>query len=192
MMCKVSSLVSFVLYLQSSLLASAFSQASTPKNIYGIPDSGWSSPKWNWGSPFGTGHDCAMICRSRYDTPAKREVLVDTLINADPKDGDNLDFEEVKLVLGLAWQKARKTGLEAYGQVLDEMAKAERYEIGDEEACSRRFVHDMQKRYMWLDPEVEDKIAMSTLWYETTDYDTGRRRCSGLILKSMGFIEDGL
>jgi len=184
-------LVALLAFLQTSNLSAAFSQPSLPKTIYGIPNSGWASPKWNWGSAFGTGHDCAMICRNQYNTPAKREKLVDTLIKADPKDSESLDFEEVKLVLALAWQKARRYGLESYGQILDEMAKAERYEIGDEEECSRLFVQDMQKRFMWLNAEVDDKIAMSTLWYETSDYDVGRRRCSGLVLKAMGFIEDG-
>jgi hypothetical protein len=45
---------------------------------------------------------------------------------------------------------------------------------------------------MWLNPDVEDKIAMNMLWYETEDYDVARRRCSGLILKSMGFVDDGM
>ena len=62
----------------------------------------------------------------------------------------------------------------------------------DDEIRSRLLVQDMQKRYMWLNPDVEDKIAMNMLWYETEDYDVARRRCSGLILKSMGFVDDGM
>jgi len=91
------------------------------------------------------------------------------------------------------WQRARKVdpSIEAYGQILDEMVKGTRYEEGiDDEIRSRLLVQDMQKRYMWLYPEMEDKIAMTMLWYETEDYDVARRRCSGLILKSMEFIGD--
>lgn len=177
-----------IFFLFTSSICGAFSVGS-PKAIFGVQGAGWVSSDWNWGSPFGTGHDCAMVCRRRFNTPEKREELVNALIEADGSDG--LDFEEVKLVLALVWQKARKTGLESYGVVLDEMAKAERYEVGDDEDCSRLFVQDIQKRYIWLDPEVDDKVAMNLLWYETEDYDVARRRCSGLVLKSIGFIKDG-
>jgi hypothetical protein len=132
-----------------------------------------------------------MICRQRYSTPQARAELVDALL-IESSQTDKLDFEEVKLVLALVWQKARKTGLESYGLVLDEMAKAERYEVGEEEECSRLLIQDIQKRYMWLEPEVDDKVAMNLLWYETEDYNVARMRCSGLVLKSIGFVEDGL
>ena len=170
--------------------------SATPKQIYGVAGSGWTSSDWNWGSPYGTGHDCAMICRRRYGTSQARADLVDALLDAGTSSGgqssDNIDFEEIKLVLALVWQKARRTGLEAFGVVLDEMAKAERYENGDDEACSRIFVQDIQKRYMWLEPDVDDKVAMNLLWYETDDYKVARCRCSGLVLKSIGFVESGL
>lgn len=173
------------------------------------------SSEWNWGSPFGTGHDCAMICRQRYSTVQSRAALVDDLLlggsvatTTTTTDEDELDFEEIKLIMALVWQRARKTGLEAFGVILDEMAKAERYEVnhndddtntdatnmqqsGDDEYCSRLLVQDIQSRYMWLEPTVEDKIAMNLLWYDTDDYRVARCRCCGLVLKSIGFVERG-
>ena len=120
--------------------------------------------------------------------------MVNSLIYADTVT-EICTFEEIKLILALMWQRARKEdpSMEAYGQILDEMTKGKRYEEGtDDEIRSRLLVQDMQKRYMWLNPDVEDKIAMNMLWYETEDYDVARRRCSGLILKSMGFVDDGM
>jgi len=120
--------------------------------------------------------------------------LVNSLIYAETVT-DIVSFEEIKLILALMWQQARTVdpSIEAYGQILDEMAKGKRYEEGtNDEIRSRLFVQDMQKRYMWLNPDMDDKIAMTMLWYETEDYDVARRRCSGLILKSMEFIDDGM
>lgn len=120
--------------------------------------------------------------------------MVNSLIYAETVT-DIVSFEEIKLILALMWQQARTVdpSIEAYGQILDEMAKGKRYEEGiNDEIRSRLFVQDMQKRYMWLNPDMDDKIAMTMLWYETEDYDVARRRCSGLILKSMEFIDDGM
>mmetsp|Transcript_14486 Transcript_14486/g.21362 ORF Transcript_14486/g.21362 Transcript_14486/m.21362 type:complete len:203 (-) Transcript_14486:1328-1936(-) len=180
--------------LPSSL---AFSVGATSQ-VFGIPSAGWTSPEWRWGEPSGMSHDCASQCRERFRTIEQREHLVDSLVNIDEDtagtDDGILSFEEIKLVLALAWQKARKNGFEgeAYGVILDQMTEAERYESGDDEATSRLFVQDVQKRFFWLEPEVEDKIAMTMLWYDTEDYDVARRRCGGLVLKAIGFIEDGL
>jgi hypothetical protein len=211
--------------IMTTALASSSSRSSNSKLIYGIPGSGWTSSEWNWGSPFGTGHDCAMICRQRYSTVQSRAALVDDLLlcgsattttastdttatTTTTTDKDELDFEEIKLIMALVWQKARKTGLEAFGVILDEMAKAERYEVdrrdnddddddetklqhSGDEYCSRLLVQDIQSRYMWLEPTLEDKMAMNLLWYDTDDYRVARCRCCGLVLKSIGFVERG-
>ena len=89
------------------------------KEIYNIPGSGWKSPTWNWGYAVGTGHDCAMICRKKYDSFQKRKDLILSLLEPttplDTKshhdDGNDVGdddtsirdppFEEVKLILGL-------------------------------------------------------------------------------------------
>merc|ERR1719282_1135055 len=104
----------------------------TTKTIYGIEGSGWKSPDWNWGSARGTGHDCAAICRRRWSDPADRRKLVDSLL--DPvefkasRPESEVPFEEIKLILGLAWQRGRWDGSDGgpggYGTVLEIMAEA--------------------------------------------------------------------
>lgn len=157
------------------------------KEIYGIPRSGWTSPDWNWGSGVGTGHDCAAICRKKCERRQSRASLVTDLLERKGP-----PFEEVKLVLALAWQRGRWDGSDGgpggYGEVLNAMAQARRYEVGDE--CDRLLVQDMKERYHLLDPTDADKEAMLSL--DGEDVDGARRQCSGLVLKSMGFIENGL
>ena len=172
--------------------------ASPLQMIYGVPHSGWSSPQWNWGSAVGTGHDCAKICRQRYDSRPARRELVDQLLQA--ANTDDIDFEEIKLVLALAWQRGRWDGSDGgpnggYGEVLQLMARAQRYEEGGDEAeCSARLVQDMQSRYHLLNPSSEQVQAMARLDYgdgDATKIRTARSRCAGLVLQAMGFVENG-
>ncbi|CAJ1956553.1 unnamed protein product [Cylindrotheca closterium] len=168
------------------------SGGETSKTIYGVPESGWTSPKWNWGYASGTGHDCAAICRQVYSAKQSREVLVNDLIAAS---GQPEDFEEVKLVLGLAFQNGRWDGSDGgqggYGVVLSHLAEAQRYEVGSEEQCSKNFVQDMQARFQLLGPSPEDQALMDEQLDEP-NVDAARRRCSGLVLKTMGFLKNGL
>jgi len=182
-------LVAFFLlpFLMSS--TSAFSIHMSSKEIYGIANSGWTAKEWNWGSAMGTGHDCALICRRQYNSRQSREQLVSELL-----DCKGPPFEEVKLVLGLAWQRGRWDGSDGgpggYGDVLSEMAKAKRYELGED--CDKLLVQDMQERFHLLDPTNDYKEAMQAVLDDTDSVDAARRRCSGLVLKSMGFIDSGL
>ena len=223
-------LISLSLILTAALLVAlplpiiAFSaSSSSPRNklLYGIPNSGWTSPDWNWGSPFGTGHDCAAICRERYGNRKSRTELVQKLINYngnggnyDDNDDDDLSFEEIKLVLGLAWQNGRWDGSDGgpnggYGDVLKYMAGAERYEAenGDDDEeddeCSKRFIADVQKRFPLLNPSDEALEAMNQNYVcsvterKETDGNyfaprCSRFRCSGLVLEAMKFAEKGL
>ena len=147
------------------------------KEIYGIPRSGWTSPDWNWGSAVGTGHDCAAICRRQFGSCQSRASLVSYLLK-----GQGPPFEEVKLILALAWQRGRwdgcDGGLGGYGEVLNAMAQAQRYEVGDE--CDWLLVQDMKERYHLLDPNNVDQEVMMSL--DGEDVDGARRRCSGLVL----------
>ena len=114
-------------------------------------------------------------------------------MNEDPK-----NFEEVKLVLGLTWQRGRWDGSDGgrggYGEVLQAMAEAKRYEEGTEEECATRLVEDMQARFQLLNPSEEQRTAMSTLWdeVEAGTVNLALRRCSGLVLEAMGFVESGI
>jgi hypothetical protein len=147
----------------------------------------------------GTGHGCAAICRRTCTTRQSRSSLVKDLFDAPslpPRDREPQNFEEIKLILALAWQRGRWDGSDGgrggYGEVLAAMADASRYEIGDEDDCSRLFIQDMQDRYRFLDPEAEDLAMMEKLFDDfEPDTDAARRRCSSLVLKSMGFIENG-
>ena len=195
----MGNLFKFLIQLLLLTSASAFSM-SMSKTIYEIPNSGWTSPKLNWGYAAGTGHDCAAICRMNYSTRQSRQKLVDDLINAPEKSIEERvpqNFEEVKLVLALAWQRGRWDGSDGgrggYGEVLAKMAEANRYEQGSIEDCNKRLTQDMQARFRLLSPNPEDLQNMETIVDEIeNDSDSACRKCSGLVLKAMGFIENGL
>lgn len=126
---------------------------SNSNTIFGV-EASWSSPEWNWGSPFGLGHDCAMKCRQKFASSSARQELVNSLVHADTDTQILPNFEDVKLVLALAWQRARKfdPDMEAYGQVLDAMADLRYENEKDDMEGDKLLVQDMQKRYMWLKP----------------------------------------
>ena len=223
----------------ASKTTSNSSNSNNHKEIYGIPDSGWSSPHWKWGEATGTGHACAVLCRRQYRTPESRRDLIANLVMTKEEirggtttttaDDDVVseaaaaaaaqrspaNFEEVKLILALAWQKALQNGhgggggggeLRPYGEILDAMVQAERYENkavagsgperdddDDDKNNSLLLVQDMQKRYFFLTPEVDDKIRMNLLLYDgEEDWDWIRRRCSGLVLRALDFEANGL
>lgn len=163
------------------------------KGIYNVFNSGWQSAAWNWGSAIGTGHDCARICRQVYASREARELLISNLFQSSTIPAD---FEEVKLVLALSWQRGRRDGSDGgrggYGEVLELMVEAIRYEEGSEEECSMRLVQDMQARYDLLRPTLDQCAAMQRLMEDcASDVYLARRRCSGLVLEAMRFIENG-
>ena len=86
---------------------------------------------------------------------APRESL--DVLHADTDTQVLSNFEDVKMVLALAWQRGRNfdPDLEAFGQILDQMADL-RYENGDDGEGNmegdRLLVQDLQKKYMWLRP----------------------------------------
>lgn len=187
--------------------AAATGPSSSPNNnnkeIYGVPNSGWTSSSWNWGYANGTGHDCAAICRKQYATRQARANLVHQLQQTSNKSTpryskrEPANFEEVKLVLALAWQKGRWDGSDGgpggYGEILQNMADAKRYELGSEDECARCLVQDMQARFVSLNPNQDQLAAMDSLWDEVEpDADAAQRRCSALVLEAMRFIENGL
>ena len=170
--------------------------------LYDIPNSSWTSPQWNWGYASGTGHDCAAICRRKFASRAAREDLVESLLHPNDKQPQPSSFEEAKLVLGLAIQRGRWDGSDGgpggYGDVLAAMADARRYETdGIEESRMINFTNDMKLRYRLLNPTKEDMETMESIDVSSGDLtvdelDVARRKCSGLVLKSMGFIDNGL
>jgi hypothetical protein len=182
--------------------------------LYGVPQSGWQSPVWNWGSAVGTGHDCAKICRQKYSSRKERHVLVHQLRSAQGT-GDDIpvDFEEVKLILALAWQRGRWDGTDGgkggYSEVLQYLVAANRYEASDgsdsDMTWSRLWIDDIQKRFHLLQPTPEQVKSMQNIVESVnlcsnsdaiSSYDDpaiyrARRQCSGLVLEAMGFIENG-
>lgn len=185
--------ITIIIHVLLLLPVSAFSLSMSSKEIYGIKRSGWTAEQWRWGYGQGTGHDCAMISRQTYATPQLRAALVRSLIEAKVAEPP---FEEVKLVMALAWQNGRWDGSDGgpdgYSQVLQAMAEAKRYELGTEEECSRRLIQDMQDRFPLLEPTEAALNMMQCLWdnlpANLDDFDAARRRCSGLVLESMGWI----
>jgi hypothetical protein len=167
--------------------------------LYGVPGSGWASPSWNWGYAVGTGHDCARICRNKYQSRSSRAQLVLDLQNAG-RGGDGIghatDLEEIKLILALAWQRGRWDGSDGgpggYGEVLSHMAQAVRYEIGGAVECRRRLLGDISSRFATLQPSDTAMERVSSLSASDEDVDSSLRVCSGYVLQAMGFVEVGL
>ena len=158
------------------------SSSSSPKTIYGVPNSGWTAPGWNWGYAVGTGHDCAAICRRKYSSRDERLKLIGDLLGGSSA---ATDLEEVKLVLALKWQRNYRSG---YGDVLDTMAEARRYEEGP--SANALLLADMRDRFDRLNPTPEDRASMDALATDDSDdVDGALRRCSGLVLKAMGFAD---
>ena len=156
-----------------------------------------------------------MVCRNKYNSPKERLDLIQSLYNPQTisnnadGDGDGDDsievkdskrdppFEEVKLILGLAWQRGRWDGSDGgaggYSQVLATMAQAERYETDDEELNSKLLVKDMMDRFHLICSDGESLETMQQLETQCkNDIDLLRRKCSALVLSEMGFIENGL
>ncbi|CAB9497369.1 expressed unknown protein [Seminavis robusta] len=174
---------------------------SGSKEIYGVRNSGWKSPQWNWGYAQGTGHDCAAICRRQWSTMEARQELVENLLEPaeDPESRRPKNFEEVKLVLGLAWQRGRWDGSDGgsggYGDVLRTMAEAKRYEDGTDDENALRLVEDMQCRFDLLADNTSLELREMRALLDgdaAEDMDYVQRQCSGLVLEAMGFIEKGL
>jgi hypothetical protein len=179
----------------------------TSKQIYNIPDSGWQSKKWNWGSAHGTGHDCAAICRRRWDEKSDRRELVQSLLSpveykATHPHGE-ISFEEVKLILGLVWQRGRWDGtdggpVEGYGAVLEAMAGARRYENEDEVISALMFIEDVSGRFASICRDAERLKRMKAIandvkgkHAEKEDIFKARRICAGMVLDAMNFVEGG-
>lgn len=116
----------------------------------------------------------------------------------DPESREPKNFEEVRLVLGLIFQNGRRDGSDGgnggYGDVLRYMAEAKRYEEGSEQESSLRFIEDMHDRFEFLADTTSSELReMRTLFDDATnDVDYARRKCSGLVLEQMSFVDKGL
>ena len=167
--------------------------------LYGITDSKWSSPKWNWGYASGSGHDCALICRRKFSTQESRRELIEGLISSSiPEclEEDNL-MDELKLILGLTWQRGRRDGTDGgvggYSEVLFNLADCQYetfFECDDGIACQRNFLNDMKARYHLISENQIEKVQ--NLSDEFEDLDKSIRVCAGMILNSMDFIRLGM
>ena len=75
------------------------------------------------------------------------------------------------------------------------MAEAQRYEDGSDDECALRFVQDMQDRFDLLADNTSLELREMRALLDgdaAEDMDYVQRRCSGLVLKCMGFVEKGL
>ena len=152
-----------------------------------------------------------MICRKRWGTADNRKLLLENLSNPAPlpvtgtgtctvEEADDVrepKFEEVKLILGLAFQNGRWDGSDGgaggYGDVLATLASAESYESDNGDLNAELFVKDMKERFHLVASSEEAMEEMNSL--DSTcgnDVDRMRRKCSALVLSQMGFIENGL
>ena len=149
-----------------------------------------------------------MICRKRWNSREKRQALLDLLrFPKEVKDCHRLSieevdsfrdppFEEVKLILGLAWQRGRWDGSDGgvggYREVLGNMATGVRYETEDEHSNSILLISDMKEKFHLIASQ-QAMQEMNGLDYSSTpDIDAVRRKCAALVLAEMKFVEKGL
>jgi hypothetical protein len=192
-----------------SWTASSRQRQGQPPSLYDVPNSSWTSPQWNWGYAQGTGHDCAAICRRKFSTCQARSDFVDRLLQTTPstlqgtapdKTEGIFNFEEVKLVLALAWQRGRWDGSDGgpggYGEILSALAEASRYEDGLAVDIYKRWLLDMSdpQRYNLLRPTPHQAQLMQSIreCSSADDLESACLQCSGLVLQTMGFVERGL
>jgi len=104
-------------------------------------------------------------------------------------------FEEVKLVLGLTWQRGRwdgsDGGIGGYGDVLEYMAEC-RYETEDDQTNAIQLVTDMKKRFHLIASEAAAEKMKNLDHFCDGDVDLMRRKCAALVLSEMGFVKTGL
>ena len=77
-----------------------------PKGGTGValPPDPWVSPNWNWGSARGDAHDAARVVRDVLnESPERRRGWITAMVQSTPQD-DAVPWEEVKLVMALAFQ----------------------------------------------------------------------------------------
>ena len=106
----------------------------------------------------------------------------------------------------MAWQRGRWDGSDegtgGYGEVLENLVMADRYENGTELQWSKLWVSDLASRFHLLQPSAEHASTMESLLQESSMCTVdehgdnsvvyrARRRCSGLVLLEMGFINNG-
>mmetsp|Transcript_41351 Transcript_41351/g.74548 ORF Transcript_41351/g.74548 Transcript_41351/m.74548 type:complete len:239 (+) Transcript_41351:41-757(+) len=179
----------------------------TTNQLYNINGSGWKSPKWNWGSSQGTGHDCALICRKRWDDRSDRRKMVESLLSPvefkASHPNSEVSFEEIKLILGLAWQNGRWDGSDGgkngYSAVLSTLASARRYEDEDEVISALSFIEDVSARFKTISRNAEELKRMKAIANDVRGKHAGkeevfmdRRTCAGMVLDAMNFVDNGL
>ena len=160
---------------------------------------GPANPKHN---PKGTGHDCAAICRRRWSDTIDRKKIVDSLLEpAANHNRGEIPFEEVKLILGLTWQRAGRS--HGYSKVLENMARAKRYEIPNDEVLSAlNFITDIRDSFSSVaqskqELDLMNRVAGEVLQYHhhmvsREDVFRIRRVCAGMVLDAMKFVENGI
>jgi len=147
------------------------------------------------------GHDCAMICRTKWSNLQSRKELIQSLIRGDENisDFDPEWLDELKLILGLCWQRGRRDGSDGgiggYSEVLDNLSGCQ-YETffacDDGVASKRNFLNDMRKRFELIAKSQKYIDLVMDLSEEEDDLDISVKICSGAVLDSMNFIEWGI
>lgn len=180
-------------------------------DLYGIKNSSWKSKEWNWGYGDGTGHECARICRHNYHTKQSRQALIDNMELLSVTDVIEIDWEEIKLIVGLMIQNLRRyesdrTVVDAFNEILNYLADAKRYESDgydddDDNVPLSLFVNDMKERYQLLKPSHDEVIQMNEIQWKAVDGTTDhqiptnqryQQNVVGLVLQQMKFVERGV
>jgi hypothetical protein len=171
--------------------------------LYGIPGGRWTSRNWNWESAMGSGHDCALICRRNFDTTKSRQELVESLLSSKGLGHDG-DFDEVRLVLALTWQRGSRDGSDGgdggYGEVLQEMAEAKTYDEPKNEVQNiKLLIVDMASRFPFISSDNDENTEQMEQWAMEAMGATNlielqklRLKCCGMVLQAMGFVESGI
>ena len=127
-----------------------------------------------------------------------------------------LPFEEVKLILALAWQRGRWDGSDGgpngYRSVLATMVDARRYEHhhhdetddddDDDVLSALNFIEDVTDKFHTISRNSDDLNKMKDIangvvrnkkrHASREEIFTARRVCAGMVLDAMNFVDNGL
>lgn len=91
--------------------------------------------RWNWGSPVGTAHECAKVCRTKFYVEQARALFLEHFTIRDRH-----DREELKLLLALLMQREGHETGDPYGWNENVAKRMVNAEFEDEEKGFESFV----------------------------------------------------
>ncbi|EKX41455.1 hypothetical protein GUITHDRAFT_153807 [Guillardia theta CCMP2712] len=150
----------------------------------------WDSPTWRWGYSQGDAHDLAFQLRTKLFDENSRMDWLRNLVN-----GQSVEWEDVKVVLGLLWQRANREawqGSDYYNDILNRMVAAH-YE-GSQES-DKVLMADMEEGLHRISAYQDMDVLMEILGQadgDFTSHDFDRRLVALRVFMGFDFVKSGI